>query len=177
MFLLKCAESNLLFPYYFIFFITGISTYVFYLLILREMIQSTPVRRIMIFAILAYTVVTPLNILFWQGPSTLHTITYAFGCLMIVAGCIIFFLQLLRIPKAVKVIRYPPFWICSGLLFFYACGFPLYGLLNVWMGKSQLITNNFESISNILNSFLYLLFTIAFLWIRTRKSTLSPSSA
>ncbi len=150
--------------------------FLFYLHILRKMIESQGVKRMLIFAILAYAVITTLNILFWQGLRVFHTITYSLGCLIVVTSCIIVLLEMFRNPKSLRIMRYPPFWICTALLFFYCCGFPLFGLINVWMDSSPLIRDNFGSINNVLNSFLYLLFTIAFLWIKTRKSISSPSS-
>ena len=122
-----------------------------------------------------YALTAVINIVFIQKMKAFHTVTYAFGCLLIVVVCIFYFLELFRNPKSVKLTSNPAFWICSGLLFFYCCGFPLYGLLNFISGIS-LIINNFFAIIIILNIFLYSLFTIAFLCrLKIRKYTSLPS--
>lgn len=122
-----------------------------------------------------YLVVAIVNILFIQKIKTFHTTTYAFGCLLVVSFSIYYFLELFRIPRSGKLQYNPAFWICTGLLFFYCCGFPLYGLVNLWKSSWKLMVNNFTLITEILNIFLYSLFTIAFICARTRKYTLSPS--
>ena len=132
-------------------------------------------KKIIRITILFYAITATTNIVFIQKMKTFHTVTYSLGCLLIVVFCIYYFLELFRLPKSVKLKNNPAFWICTGLLFFYCCGFPLYGLMNYWIGISKLILQNFSNIVTILNIFLYTLFAIAFLCIKTRKYTLSPS--
>jgi hypothetical protein len=150
----------------------------FYLLIISMIIISKGVKRIILITIVVYLVAATLNILFIQTVQEFHTVTYSFGCLLVVAFCIYYFLELFRFPRSVKLFNMPAFWICSGLLFFYCCTFPLYGLNNYWMrsGISKLVLDNFTKIISILNVFLYSLFMIAFLCIRTRRYILSQSS-
>jgi tellurite resistance protein TehA-like permease len=133
------------------------------------------VKGIIRVTVVLYALAAVSNILFIQKMKTFHTVTYSLGCLLIVLFCIYYFFELFRLPKSVKLKHNPAFWICTGLLFFYCCGFPLYGLINYWSDISKLILKNFDKIITILNIFLYTLFTIAFLCIRTRKYTLSPS--
>lgn len=147
----------------------------FYLWIIGLIVNNTRVKKIIRITILLYIIAATTNILFIQKMKTFHTITYSLGCLLIVFFCIYYFLELFRIPQSVKLKNNPAFWICSGLLFFYCCGFPLYGLINFWSDISKLVVKNFSQIVTILNIFLYSLFTIAFLCIRTRKYTLSSS--
>lgn len=146
----------------------------FYLVMISMIIQNTRAKLIMRISSLVYAVISAGNIIFFQGMNAFHTITYSFGCLLIVAACIYYFFELFRLPKHVKLVNNPAFWICSGLLFFYCCGFPLYAFLNFW-ARFKWMISNFKSIINILNIFLYSLFTIAFLCSRTRKFTLSSS--
>ncbi len=120
-----------------------------------------------------YILIAVTNILFIQKIKAFHTVTYAFGCLLIVAACIYYFFELFKIPKSVELKKNPAFWICSGLLFFYCCGFPLFGMFNFLSDISKLIIKNFYNIITILNIFLYTLFTIAFLCrLKIRKYTL-----
>ena len=148
----------------------------FYLWIISRIIKSKRVKKIILITVIFYFISALINILFIQGMKTFHNITYSLGCLLVVVFCIYYFLELFRLPKSEKLYTNPAFWISSALLFFYCCSFPLYGLIIYWDKKiPKLILNNLENIFTILNISLYSLFTIAFLCIRTRKSTLSQS--
>jgi len=149
-------------------------TVCFYLNLVRRIISSPRAKKVILVANIVYAIVTFVNILFIQGVKTLHTITFSLGCLLIVAFCIYYFLELFRLPKSVNLKNTPAFWICSGLLFFFCCGMPLYGFFNYWL-KVPFIVKNLQSIITILNIFLYSLFTIAFLCVRPAKYTLSSS--
>jgi hypothetical protein len=144
----------------------------FYLIILRLIIKNKNIRKIIVITTILYVIAAIVNISFYQGKNSFHTITYSIGCLIVVSFCIYFFLELFRLPKSIKLSRNPAFWICSGLLFFYCCGFPLYAFINFW-SHLEWIIKRFDDIVTILNTFLYTLFTIAFLCNRTRKYTLS----
>lgn len=148
----------------------------FYLWIISLVINDRRWKRSVRMSIAIYALIAVINIFFIQKMQTFHTITYAIGCLLIVLFCVYYFFELFRLPKSEKLLKNPAFWICSGLLFFYCCGFPLYGLINFWQDISKLVVKNFGQIVTILNIFLYSLFMIAFLCrIRTRKYTLLSS--
>ncbi len=147
----------------------------FYFWVISEMIVNKKMKTVVLLTIPLYIVSVAINLSWGQTLSTFHTITYSLGCLLIVIFCIYYFLELFKLPKSVKLQKDPAFWICSGLLFFYCCGFPLYGLINYWSEISILVVLNFDKIFTLLNIFLYILFTIAFLCIRTKKYTSLPS--
>lgn len=140
----------------------------FFLAILACIIQNGKTRKVIWITIVAYIIAALSNIFFLQGVRTFHTYTYCIGCLLIVIFAIYYFYELFKFPKSVKLQHNPSFWICSGLLFYYCCGSPLFGLINTWGNISKLILNNFDAIVTILNIFLYSIFTIAFL-CRTRR--------
>lgn len=150
----------------------------FYLTIISMIVINKRVKQIIWITIVLYALAAVINIVFIQTMKQFHTVTYSLGCLLVVAFCVYYFLELFRFPRSVKLFNMPAFWICTALLFFYCCTFPLYGLNNYWMtsGISRLVLQNFTKIISILNVFLYSLFTIAFLCIRTRRYTLLQSS-
>lgn len=146
----------------------------FYMILISLIVNNSGVKKIIQASSGFYGLAAVLNILFFQGMRGFHTITYSLGCLIIVSFCVYYFFELFRLPQSIKLSRNPAFWICSGLLFFYCCGFPLYAFMNFWSNYKWVI-KSFDSIVTILNIFLYSLFTIAFLCSRTRKYTLSSS--
>jgi hypothetical protein len=165
---LSYSSQNNLYLYNFF----TIFEFCFYLIILLMIIENKKIRKIIIISCVFYPLISVLNVFFFQGPESFHSITHALGCLLVSSFCIYYFLELFRQPKSIKLTRSPAFWICSGLLFFYCCSFPLFGLLNIW-ATVPIVIDHFTQIVAILNVFLYTLFTIAFLCIRTRKYTLS----
>lgn len=145
----------------------------FYLFIINLIIGNQRIRKAIQLTGILYAIAAVVNIFFIQKMKTFHTVTYALGCLLIVIYCIYYFLELFRFPRSVNLVNNPAFWICTGLLFFYCCGFPLYGLVNYWQDISSLVLENFTAIFTVLNIFLYSLFTIAFLCNKTRNYTSS----
>ncbi len=161
-------------PNVFIYNFFSVIEFIFYMFLVSLIIHNRKVKKIIRWSSLLYAIVSIGNILFFQGMERFHTVTYSLGCLVIVAICIYYFLELFSSPRSVKLTRDPAFWICSGLLFFYCCGFPLYAFLNFWAGFKWM-RKSFTDIVNILNIFLYSLFVISFLCSRTRKYISSSS--
>jgi hypothetical protein len=145
--------------------------FVFYFWMLRQIIKNSIAQKIILYCLCLYPVLVLTAILFWIKPGYFHAPTYALGCLLVVAICIYYFFELFQLPHSVNLIREPAFWICSGLLFFYSCSFPIFGLANIINQLPGFIVRNIEVILNIMNGLLYSLFTIAFLCtLKMRRS-------
>ena len=144
----------------------------FYIYVLRVIIQSRLVKKIIFHTAWLYLLLVIINLLFIQKGPSFNSMTYALGCLLIAVICIYYFFELFQMSHSINLIRQPAFWICSGLLFFYCCSFPLYGLLNFLKKVPDFIRESIGVIILLLNVFLYSSFTIAFLCrIRGRNST------
>lgn len=144
----------------------------YYLFIISLIIRKKRIKQLLRLVIVIYALIFILNYVFFQGVNQFHTNTYALGCLLVVASCMYYFFELFQLPKSDNLVRNPAFWICTALLFYYCCSFPLFAFINVWVDISPILLDNFENIITILNIFLYTLLAIAFLCIRTRKYTL-----
>jgi hypothetical protein len=144
----------------------------FYLFVLHRIINRKVAKRVIFYILWIYPWLALINIFFIQGMKTFHTMTYSLGCLLIASICVYYFLELFQLDHSVNLGRQPAFWICSGLLFFYACSFPIFGLANIISALPYVIIKNLSTIIDLLNIFLYSSFTIAFLCrLRIRKST------
>ena len=149
----------------------GAFEFCFYFFILYRIIQKRLAKRIIFYILCIYPLLALINIFFIQGFTSFQSITYDLGCLLIVSICIYYFFELFQLEHSVNLARQPAFWICSGLLFFYACTFPIFGLANFLRSLPYVILKNLSTIIDLLNIFLYSSFTIAFLCrLRTRKS-------
>ena len=145
--------------------------FIFYFYILSEIIKNVRMKRIVRIVIWVYAVLHLTNIIFVQKVYGFPAMTYALGCLLIVAISIYYFFELFQLPHSVTLVRQPDFWICSGLLFFYCCTFPIFAPMNLLKALPPVILKNLVGIIHVLNVLLYSSFTIAFLCrLRTRKS-------
>ena len=142
----------------------------FYLLLVSFIIGNHKMKLVLRYTLLLYAMAASGNIIFIQRIGAFHTVTYSIGCLLIVAACVYYFFELFKIPQAIKLKNTPAFWICSGLLFFYSCGYPLFAVTNFFAAPTNVFIQNYNSISSLLNILLYSSFIIASLCrIRTRK--------
>jgi hypothetical protein len=143
--------------------------FIFYLYILRSIIYNVKVKKVILWLMAIYPVLVLINRTFFQT-NTFHTNTYSLGCLLIVGACIFYFYEIFQTTHSVNLMKEPAFWICSGLLFFYTCSFPLVGLWNHLHGLPRIILLNLNAVLQFLNILLYSLFSIAFLCrIRFRR--------
>jgi hypothetical protein len=143
----------------------------FHLYLLRAIVKSNKAKKVFLYSLLAYLLLSLLNFFLVQKTEIFNTITVSLGSLLIVSGCIYFFWELFQQRFFVNLVRQPAFWIASGLLFYYAVSFPLQSLLNFIHDFSSTTLQNLFIIFILLNIFLYLSFTIAFLCrLKTRKS-------
>lgn len=145
--------------------------FIFYLYTIREIVHSRRMKKYILISIWFFILALVMNFLFLQQIHSFSSLTYSVGCLLIASGSVYYFYELFQEPHAINLVHQPAFWICSGLLFFYSCTFPIYGVLNLIRNAPDIIKVNIRWIIILLNVFLYSSFTIAFLCrLRTRKS-------
>lgn len=148
----------------------------FYLYTVYHIIRGEKVKKFIIYALIIYPIVAIINISL-VDKNAFSSVSYSVGCLLTVTVCIYYFFELFRLPKAINLLREPAFWICTGLLFYYSCSFPLFGLFNFLFTASNIILKNVGLILLVMNILLYSLFTIAFLcrmnFQKARTNTLS----
>jgi hypothetical protein len=150
----------------------GIIEFTFYIWMIREIIKVDKIKKLLLYLLICYPLAAFVNIFFIQGMNHFASITYSLGCLLIVLLCIYYFFELFQSPNSVNLLRQPAFWICSGLLFFYCCSFPIFGLSNFLTLLPKVFIRNIRTIIILLNIFLYSMFTLAFLCrFRTMKSS------
>jgi hypothetical protein len=133
------------------------------LFVAEEVIVSKLVKKIIYIIMLLFTVFVAINLIFIQKIYTWNSVSFAIGSLLVVASSIYYFLELFKRPNSVNLVKEPAFWICSGLLFFYCCSFPLLGLNNFFINAPIIVRQNIGVILMLLNVMYYILFTIAFL--------------
>jgi hypothetical protein len=143
----------------------------FYIYLMRVIIRSPKAKRILLYCLVAFPLISAINIFLVQKSEGFQTMTYSLGCLIIVGACIYYFWELFQSKNYINLAREPTFWICSGLLFFYTCLFPVYGLIN-FISTAPAVIHVILVVLDFVGILLYLSFIIAFLCrLRPRKST------
>jgi hypothetical protein len=143
----------------------------FELYLLREIVTSPKAKRFFLYSFLTYLLLAIINLLLFQTSTKFNTVTYCLGTFFLVTACIYYFWELFQQKSSVDLIRQPPFWICSGLLFYCTCTFPIFGLTDLIVLLPKAILRNLYSILIVINFCLYLSFTIAFLCrLRIKRS-------
>lgn len=135
----------------------------FDLYLLREFVASGKAKKVLLYSFFIYLVLAIVNILLVQTSGNFNTMTYCLGTFLVIAACIYYFWELFQQRSSVDLVRQPPFWICSGLLFYCTCTFPIFGLTDLIIRLPAVILQNLYSILIVINICLYLSFTIAFL--------------
>ncbi|MDF2193608.1 hypothetical protein [Paraflavitalea sp. CAU 1676] len=158
-------SSDLIFPF-------SAFEFEFYLFILYHIIQTPGIKKAVLYALVIYPLLAVFNIYYLQA-GVFPSFTYSLGCLLIVTICIYYFYELFHLPSSVNLLREPAFWICTGLLFFYICSLPLFGMYSLIYRATTIIMENISVILTVMNVLLYTLFTVAFLCVvRFRKPIL-----
>jgi hypothetical protein len=150
----------------------SIVEFVFYLFIIKRILITRIIRFWITVVMIFYPIGCIINIfLIQKSIYRLHVTTYSIGCLIVVIFSIFYFYELFRSTNSVNLKREPAFWIITGLLFFYTCSFPIFGLINI-ISSVPLITRNIAALLVIINVILYTLFAVAFLCRIQTKSIL-----
>jgi hypothetical protein len=160
-------------------FIGNVNTLVvisYYLFLLRQIVHGKTARTGILISLILFILVSIASFFIVKDADTFSSITNCLGSLLIVAACVYFFWELFQRAYSGPLSRQPAFWICSGLLFYFTCTFPLYGATNLIKALPKVILQNLLVILISLTILLYLSFVIAFLCrIRIRKSMSSYS--
>jgi hypothetical protein len=137
---------------------------------MRAISQSRKAKQILLYCLMAFPLISAINIFLVQKSGVFQTMTYSLGCLLIVAACIYYFWELFQSKNYVNLAREPTFWISSGVLFNYTCNFPVYALINL-VKMDPGVIYVILIVIDFVGILLYLSFIIAFLCrLKTRKS-------
>jgi|SRR5450432_1371569 len=136
--------------------------FLFYLFFFRSVFTSRRTKKAITVVMIAYFAVALINMFFIQK-NTFHSHTYVLGCLLVAIFSTAYFYFLFRFPETGSLVKNPFFWIGIGLLFYYTCTIPVYGLQNFITITVQHYNAVLTFIEDCLNVLLYTLFSIGFL--------------
>lgn len=131
----------------------------FFHFVLKEYWKKSKIYYI----ITLYAGLALINIFLIQGKNHFHTYTYLIGCMICIILSITYFYFLFKYSKVSNLTKDAVFWISTGLLLYYSCTLPIYGIINSLTYLSVPFYKEFGFIISFMNIVLYLLFTIGFL--------------
>jgi hypothetical protein len=143
----------------------------FFFFVFTQILRTPSIKKLALFSLTIYAPISLLNMVFIQKITVLASMSYSLGCLFTVAFSIFYFYELFQLTHSVDLLRQPPFWICSGLLFYFSCSFFMYSFLGMLKSPPESIKNNLAVIASLIDDIFYSSLTIAFLCrIKIRKS-------
>lgn len=86
----------------------------------QEMYESKTSRKVVEWCEFAFIVVFSYDLV-RDGMHYTFRYTGMFNCIFIMLFCLVYFYQLIQNPKIPNLLAYPFFWVCSGLLAYFAC--------------------------------------------------------
>ena len=151
---------------YFVYF--GLpAEFVFLFMLFYSSAGTSKTRFLPLIFNFSYLIVWLIGILFLRSKSVyFDAISYTFGNLLLLILILRFFIQLVTSDDIVNFRQNMLFWVSFGLLLFYLGSFPYYCLINdhkIWI-THRIIMDKYKIVVNGLNSLMYLMFTISFIW-------------
>jgi len=147
----------------FLYNLFSTSEFCFYFFFFHSVLKAHLKKNLIFCIIILYMVLALINIFLFQGKYNFHTYTYIIGCMICIIMSISYFYFLFKHPKTNNLRSDPVFWVSTGLLVYYSCTLPIYGILNFLSNLSVPFYKGFIFIIEFMNIALYLLFTIGFL--------------
>jgi hypothetical protein len=135
--------------------------YLIYLI--RSFLVNKKVKKMLAWIAILYPIFATMNILLVQGLHNFNTYIFISGCILVVMACIFYFYERIKYPGPDSLLHDSTFWIATSLLFYYTCSLPLNGILNVISNMPFYVYKTIYLINVVINSVLYLLFSISFI--------------
>ncbi len=106
-----------------------------------------------------------------------ESISYSIGNLLLLILIISFFIELTNSEAILNYRQNRMFWIGIGLMIFYLGSLPYYGLRNTLAINYHKLNIIYTDVSDILDSIMYLMFALSFIWGRPNSQSSYSSSA
>jgi hypothetical protein len=153
--------------------LTDIIEYSFFYYVLREIIQNTKMKKLILYIMVIMPVFALINIYVIQKNKDYNILNFSVYCLIAVSLCIYYYFELMRRAENQSLSKLPAFWIVTGLLFNNLCTFPVFALVTLMKKVPLVISMNIVNVFLVVTLFTCILISIGFLCrLKIRKSTL-----
>ncbi|MGX5852465.1 hypothetical protein ACWKW6_02425 [Dyadobacter jiangsuensis] len=128
-----------------------------------HIISFVRARTVILVSMLIIVVLNIINILVESDNKLFGTYTFLLAAISLSVWSIIYFYQLIQEAEIKNPARNPDFWICTGILFFYAGTFFLMGFINYIYKNNPKLAQELYVINHLLNCILYGMITYGFI--------------
>ena len=145
-----------------------------YLFIFRQIIENSFLCRFIIWIVLAFWIYKLIDVTFLTGEQTFDSTATTIEAVSCIFFCLYFYHQTLQNLPVESLERYPPFWICAGILLYFS------GNLLLFLFSSYILHQGYQyslvhwSVHAIFSLLKYAAFSIGIWWINPTLKT-SPS--
>ena len=128
-----------------------------------KVIQSSKIRKLINVTITLVVVLNMFNIFFYKEFKQLTTYCFLGGAFFLSVWSILYFKQCFKELYETDFAHNPEFWICTGILFFYAGSFFQMGFTNIIYSYNKELAQNLYVINHFLNYIFYVMLTYGFI--------------
>ncbi|MGG7666496.1 hypothetical protein [Dyadobacter sp. BHUBP1] len=128
-----------------------------------HIISFAKVRTVILASIPIIVITNIINILVESDNRLFGTYSFLTSAILLSVWSIIYFYQLIQEAEIRNPARNPDFWICTGILFFYAGTFFLMGCINYIYKNNTKLAQELYVINHLLNCILYGMITYGFI--------------
>lgn len=121
------------------------------------------IKKSILLSIPIVIIVSIINSFFLQNIYQFNSYAFLFIAFLLVIWSILYFIELLNNEFSLYVWNNPNFWICTGILFFYAGSFFLMGFITIIYKYNPELASKIYIINHLLNIILYSLYTYGFI--------------
>jgi len=144
----------------FIFHIFTPLEYVLLALFYRDIIVNKIVKKAITWSIPIFILLAILFSLFIQKPDTSNSGMITIESVIIIFLSLFFLREVLLLQHATILYRFPLFWICVGILFYFTGNLVIEGLLNYMINHSMPLARRVYHIGHVFKYLLFILFII-----------------
>ena len=105
---------------------------------------------------------------FYNAKSVFISLSYTLGNLILLILVLRYFKILIHSKRILNFSKELEFWICLGLLIFYLCTFPFFGLYNYFFENYPIEFRIYYMVMLALNILMYLIFSVGILWTKPK---------
>lgn len=142
--------------------------FIFYSFFIRQLVDNRKMKSFIFYSVIVVFSFFVINNIFIQGFWKLNTYSILFSSILLILHICYYFYELLTDESHnIRLIKYPYFWMSTGILFYYLGMFTFFASFEVMAYNNDYSYYSFfKLMSNVFNIFLYSCLSIGFIFTR-----------
>jgi hypothetical protein len=144
----------------FVFHLSTPLEFIILAMLFRNVIVNASVKKFLLLSIPFFVALSIFFALFIQTPDTNNSYVIIIESVILLFLCLFFLREILLLQQVTALHRYPMFWICAGILFYFIGNLVIEGMLNYMIRHSMELAKRSYRFGYIFKYFLFILFFI-----------------